>query len=74
MIEEANFNYSSLQKDSEKEIKTIQEQGRKQVETLKVLKPEENQQDLKSTEWFFPKEMTSTKIKDELDEISGWEE
>ena len=50
MIEEANFNYSSLQKDSEKEIKTIQEQGRKQVETLKVLKPEENQQDLKSTE------------------------
>ena len=55
-------------------MKILQEQGKKQVETLKVLKQEENQQDLKSTEGLFPKEMRPTKLKDELDEISGWEE
>ena len=74
IIEEAKFTYFSLQKDSEKEMKTLQEQGRKQVEALKVLKQEENQQDLKSTEGLFPKEMIPIKIKDESDEISGWEE
>ena len=31
-------------------MKTLQEQGRKQVKTLKVLKQEESQQDLKSAE------------------------
>ena len=55
-------------------MKTLQEQGRKQVEALKVLKQEEYQQDLKSTEGLFPKEMIPIKIKDESDEISGWEE
>ena len=55
-------------------MKILQEQGKKQVETLKVLKQEENQQDLKSTEGLFPKEMRHTKFKDELDEISGREE
>ena len=39
MIEQAKFTYSPLGKAFENQIKTIQEQGRKQDEALKVLKP-----------------------------------
>ena len=38
---EANFSYPPLGKASEKETKVIQDQGRKQVKALKVLKPAE---------------------------------
>ena len=41
----------------EKQIKTIEDQGRKQVEALKVLKPEESQQDLRSIDGRFPREI-----------------
>ena len=44
----AKFTYSPLREAFEKQIKTIKDQVRKQVEPLKVLKPEESQQDLKS--------------------------
>ena len=39
IIEQAKFIYSPLGKASEKEIKTIEEQGKKQIEALEVLKP-----------------------------------
>ena len=40
IIEQANFTYSPLGKAFEKQIKTIEDQVKKQVETLKGLKPE----------------------------------
>ena len=59
IIDQATFTYSPLGKASEKQIKTIKEQGKKQVEALKVLKPEGNKEDIKSIEGFFLKEMTT---------------
>ena len=40
IIKQAKFTYSSLGKAFQKQIKTIEDQGQKQVETLKGLKPE----------------------------------
>ena len=57
--EQAKFTYSPLGKVFE--IKKIENQGIKQVEALKALKPEENKQDIKS-------------IKNEIHEIKNWEE
>ena len=42
IIEQAKFTYSLLSKAFEKQIKTIEDKGIKQVEPLKALKPEEN--------------------------------
>ena len=50
VIEQAKFAYSPLGKAFEKETKTIEEQGRKQVEALKTLTGEE----LESIEGLFP--------------------
>ena len=41
IIEQAKFTYSPLGKAFEKQIKTIQGQGQKQVDALKDLKPKE---------------------------------
>ena len=46
----------------------------KEENKLKLLKPEEIKQDLKSIEGLFPKELTTNEIKNELVEIIGWEE
>ena len=54
IIEQDKFAYSRLGKAFEKQIKTIEDQGIKQVETLKALKPEENQE-LASIKGLFPK-------------------
>ena len=54
IIEPDKFAYSRLGKAFEKQIKTIEDQGIKQVETLKALKPEENQE-LASIKGLFPK-------------------
>ena len=69
-IEQAKFTYSPL--DEANQIKTLENQGIKQVEALKAGKPEENQK-LESTERIFPKEMRNTEIKNEIDEIRTWE-
>ena len=47
MIEQAKFTYSPLGKAFEKQLKTIENQGRKQDEGLKVLNSVEQQQKLK---------------------------
>ena len=39
MIEQDKFTYSPLGKAFEKQIKTVKDQGKKQLEALKVLKP-----------------------------------
>ena len=41
IIEQAKFTYSHLGKALEKQIKTIEDQGKKQVDTLESLKPKE---------------------------------
>ena len=41
IIEEAKFTYSPLGKSFEKQIKTIEDQGQKQVTAIEDLKPEE---------------------------------
>ena len=41
IIEQAKFTYSPLGKAFEKQIKTIQDQGRKQIDALADLKPKE---------------------------------
>ena len=53
--------------------KTIEDQAIKQVEALKALKPEENQ-NLKSIEGLFPENRRTNEIKNEIDEIRKWEE
>ena len=74
IIEQAKFTYSPLREAFKKQIKAIEDKGRGQVEALKVLKPEENQQALESNEAIFPKEMRNNEIKIEIDEIKKWEE
>ena len=41
IIEQAKFTYSSLEKAFEKQTKTIEDQGKKQIDALKYLKPKE---------------------------------
>ena len=66
IIEQAKFKYSPLGKAFEKQIKTIEDQGIKQVEVLKTLKSDENQ-DLESIERIFPKNIRNFWIKDKID-------
>ena len=73
IIEQAKFTYSPLGKAFEKQIITIEDQGIKQVEALKALKPKENKENIKSIERLFPKEMRTSEIKNEIDEIKKWE-
>ena len=40
IIEQAKFTYSPLRKAFEKQTKTIEDQGQKQVDFLKTLKPQ----------------------------------
>ena len=51
-----------LGKPFEKQIKVIEYQEIKQVEVSKDLKPEENQEDLKSIEVLFPREMRTNQV------------
>ena len=73
IIEHAKFTYCSFSKAFFKKKKKIEDQWRKQVELLKVLKPEERQQDLKSIVGIFSKEIRTDKIENELDEIRKWQ-
>ena len=65
MIEQAKFTSSPLGKAFEKQTKTIEEQGKKQVGALKVLTGEE----LELIEGIFPKNMRTREIKNEIYEI-----
>ena len=47
MIEETKFTYSPLGKAFDKQIKTIQDHGKKQVENLENLKPLEGSKAIK---------------------------
>ena len=74
IIEQAQFTYSPLGKVLEKQLKTIEDLGIKQVEALLALKQEENQE-LESIEGFFPNNMrTNEMMKNEIDEIKKEQE
>ena len=75
VIEQATFTYFPFGKGFEKKKqKTVVDQGIKEVEALKVLKPEENQEP-ESTEGRFPKKkMRNNEIKNKIDGIKNWEE
>ena len=73
IIEQAKFTYSPLSKAFEKQRKTIEDQGIKQIKALKALKPKENQE-LETIEGLFPKKIGNNEIKSEIDEIKKWEE
>ena len=47
IIEHAKFNYSALRKAFEKQIKTIEDQGEKQVDALKDFKYDNKNEQLK---------------------------
>ena len=70
IIEQNKFTYSPLDKASEKQIKTIEDQGIKQIEALKSLKPEENNE----LEGLFLNKIRNNEIKNEIDQIKKWEE
>ena len=61
IIGQAEFVYSPLGKAFEKQVKTIEDQGIRQVKAFKVLK-----QQLESIEGIFPKKMRNIEIKNEL--------
>ena len=65
IIEQAKFAYSPLGKAFGKQVKTIEDQGIKQVQALQSLKPEENKEP-ESIEGIFAKETRTNKIKNEM--------
>ena len=62
-VEKAKFTYSSSGKYLEKQIKTIADQGKKQVEVLKSLKPIGNRQKPESIEGVFQEIQKTLKLK-----------
>ena len=55
------FTYFSLWKSFEKQSKPIEEQGKKQIQTLEILKPEENKKGTKQFDGYFPKDQKKLK-------------
>ena len=70
IIKQAKFTYSPLGKAFEKQIKTIEDQGKKQVDALKDLHLRDQR---KSIEGIFPKGNETEGIKDELSKIKRYE-
>ena len=70
MIEQAKFTYSPLGKAFEKQIKTMKDERKKQVEALKDLNLKDQP---KSIEGIFPKRNEAEGIKDELSKIKRYE-
>ena len=63
IIEQAKFTYSSLWKAFERQTKTIEDQGGKQVKALEDLKLKEQ---IKSIKEMFPKDYERVEIKNEI--------
>ena len=65
-IEQAKFTFSPLRKAFEKQIKIIEEQGKKQVEALEVLKPNTQKLTIKDA---IPENKLTEEAKNELNKI-----
>ena len=66
MIEQARFTYSPFSKALEKQRKTIEKQGKKQVEALEVLKPNTQKLTIKDV---IPENTLSEEAKNQLNKI-----
>ena len=73
LIEEVKFVYSDLGKAFEKQLKTTEEQGIKQVEALKALKAEENEEQ-EIIEKLFPRKIINYEINYKIDENKKWKQ
>ena len=71
ITEQGKCVYSPLGEAFEKQAKTIEGQGKEEIEAFKSLKREENQE-VESIEGIFLKYMTTNEIKNEWDEIKIW--
>ena len=70
IIEQARFTYSPLGKAFDKQIKTIQDQGKKQFDTLNTLKSDNNKELEIKNEDIIPKSaFASDEAKEELNKI-----
>ena len=69
VMEQAKLTCSSVEKAVEKQIKTIEDQGKKQAEALKVLRPVEHQQKAELIKGIFSEDLKSSEIKKEINEI-----
>ena len=67
IIEQAKFTYSPLRKAFEKQTKTIEDQGKKQVDAVESLKPSDKE--LLPIKDFIPKENLNTEIINEIKRI-----
>ena len=67
IIEQSKFTYSRLGKAFQKQTKTIEDQGKKQSDALKILKPKE----LKSAEDKFDDNEMHLKYKEVFNELSN---
>ena len=67
LLEQAKFTYCDLKKAFGKQIKTIEDQVKKQAEALKVQKT-------KWIERIFPKDLDNSEIQNKLNEIKELEE
>ena len=70
IIEQARFTYSPLGKAFNKQIKTIEKQGKKQVDALNTLKSDNNQKLQIKNENIIPKSVfASDEAKEEINKI-----
>ena len=67
IIEQAKFTYFPLGKAFQKQTKTIEDQGKKQVDALKSLKPSDKQ--LPSIRDFISKERLNSEIVNDMERI-----
>ena len=72
IIQQAKFTYSPLGKDFEKQIKTIEDQGKNQVDALESLKDSDKK--LTQTKDFIPTENLNPEIINEIKKIKELEE
>ena len=70
IIEQAKFTFLLWVKGFKRQLKTIEDQGKKYVETLKDLKPKEQR---KSIEGIFPEGYGSLEIKNEINKIREYQ-
>ena len=70
VIEQAKFTYSPLGKVFGKQIKIIEDQGKKQIKALEDLKPKEQ---TKSTKGIFQEGYESVEIKKEINKTKEYE-
>ena len=70
IIEQAIFTYSPLGKSFDKQIKTIEDQGKKQVDALNTLKSDNNKKlEIKNEEIIPESAFASDEAKEEINEI-----